>query len=265
MTDYSNADSFDKYNLPAELLKRMKELGYEKPFEIQEATLKQSLEGRDLVGKAFTGSGKTLAFAIPIITKILNSANRTSRNPKCLILSPTRELCLQLQTCIQELAPYLKCLAIYGGADYNSQVMPLRGKVDIVCATPGRLRDLMQRGTFVTSDIETVCLDEADELLNPQFQEQIQDVIELSNKKQMLMFSATINKNVVELVRKYMQDPVFVDLTKGQRFKLPANIEHCLVRCDHRDPTALISHYISEYSAEKCIVFTKTKSRCRFF
>ncbi len=243
------------------LLSRLKELGYDRPFEIQEATLRQSLEGRDLVGKAFTGSGKTLAFAIPIISKILNSPNKASLNPKCLILSPTRELCLQLQTCIQDLAPYLKCLAIYGGADYLSQVRPLRGKVDIVCATPGRLRDLMQRGDFVTKDIETVCLDEADVLLNPQFQEQIQDVIELSNKKQMLMFSATINKNVVELVKKYMDNPAFIDLTKGQRFKLPANIEHCLVKYESRDPTPLISHYISEYSADKCIVFTSTKSK----
>lgn len=86
----------------------------------------------------------------------------------------------------------------------------------------------MNRGNFVTKDIETVCLDEADELLNPNFKEQIEDVIELSNKKQMLMFSATINKNVVDLIKRYMENPVFVDLTKGQKYKLPSNIEHCV-------------------------------------
>ena len=100
------------------------------------------------MGKAFTGSGKTLAFALPIIARIMNNP-APSRFPKCLVLSPTRELCLQLTKSISELAPSLKCVAVYGGADSYSQINALKGKVDVVCATPGRLRDMMERNYFV--------------------------------------------------------------------------------------------------------------------
>lgn len=264
--DYSkqgDMNGFAKYDLPAELLERMNVLGYNKPFEIQEKTLEETLKGRDLVGKAFTGSGKTLAFAIPIIAKILNSPNK-HRNPKCIVLSPTRELCIQLQKCIQELAPKLRCLAVYGGGNYGEQMSYFRGHVDIICATPGRLKDFMGKNVFNIDSIETVCLDEADELLTPNFQEQIQDVLELSNKKQVLMFSATINKNVVSLIRQYMENPAFVDLTKGQKYKLPSNIEHCLVRTrSSYDVSPLITHYLKEEGTDRCIVFCKTKMQAK--
>ncbi|RMZ93704.1 DEAD DEAH box helicase, partial [Brachionus plicatilis] len=168
--DYSNTKdlSFRDYNIPEQLLSRIDQLGFTSPFEIQEKTLKHTLDGKDLVGKAFTGSGKTLAFAIPIVSRILTSENK-SRFPKCLVLSPTRELCLQLTKAIQELSPSLKCISVLGGTGYESQIRALNGKVDIVCATPGRLRDLMNRKNFIADDIEIVCLDEADELLNPNF------------------------------------------------------------------------------------------------
>lgn len=255
----TTSNGFEKYDLPAELISRMNELGFNTPFEIQEATLEQTLEGRDLVGKAFTGSGKTLAFAIPIITKILNSSNKNSRSPKCLVLSPTRELCLQLQKCIQQLAPSLNTLAVYGGDGYRNQMNAFNGKVDIICATPGRLRDFMMKKVFELDHIETVCLDEADELLTPNFKEQIEDVLEIGNKKQMLMFSATINRNVFDLIKRYMEDPAFIDLTKGQKYKLPSNIEHCLVKSYNKDTAALAKHYLEQYNSEKCIIFCRTK------
>lgn len=256
---YASENEFDKYDLNADFLNHLKELGYKKPFEIQEKTLDYTLGGRDLVGKAFTGSGKTLAFAIPIINKILNCQNLMSPYPKCLILSPTRELCLQLTRCFQELAPNLRCLAIYGGSDYESQIRPLRRGIDIICATPGRLNDLINRNYFVTKEIETICLDEADELLTPNFELQIKDVIQMSNTKQMMMFSATINKNVVKLIRQYMKDPKFVDLTEGQKFKLPTNIDHCVIRYNRNNHAELIKHYLNEYKSDRCIVFTNTK------
>ena len=156
---------------------------------------------RDLVGKAFTGSGKTLAFAIPIINKIFKSEKQASRFPKCLVLSPTRELCLQLSATIKELAPGLKCVSVYGGANTSEQIRALEGKVDIVCATPGRLQDLINRRALNTESIEIVCLDEADQLLNNSFLPQIEYLIEKTDKsKQLLMFSATINKNVIGLI-----------------------------------------------------------------
>jgi superfamily II DNA/RNA helicase len=157
-----------------------------------------------LVGKAFTGSGKTLAFAIPIINKILNSENTNRRNPKCLVLTPTRELCIQLTETIQKLAGNLRCVSIYGGAGYNEQKDQLSHGVDIVCATPGRLNDLIQSRNLCIDDINLVCLDEADEMLKPSFLESISYILEENNQqKQILMFSATINKNVEHLVRQY--------------------------------------------------------------
>lgn len=94
------------------------------------------------------------------------------------------------------------------------------------------------------------------------FKDQIIDVLELGNKKQMLMFSATINKSVFELIKLYMRDPAFVDLTKGQRFKMPTNIEHCIVNSYGKETSDIITHYLKEYNADKCIIFTKTKSKC---
>lgn len=255
--------SFSTFDIPEELQARLKELGYETPFEIQTETLKHTLAGKDLIGKAFTGSGKTLAFAIPIISRLLrNPETMKNKFPKCLVLSPTRELCLQLTKTISELCPRLKCLAVYGGAGMNEQTNALRGHIDIVCATPGRLRDLTNRQYFKTDSIELICLDEADQLLNNNFLDQIKDIIEISNKKQMLMFSATINKNVLNLKNIYMKDTVTVDLTKGQRFMLPKNIEHFI----HGEPVArhmqakVINHYIKKFDSDRCIIFTNKKS-----
>lgn len=262
--DLSNYESknhvkFSDFKIPQELLERLTELGFDKPFEIQEKTLKHTLEGADLVGKAFTGSGKTLAFAIPIITRIMNSTTPSTGKPRCLVLSPTRELCLQLTKSIAELAPKLRCVSIYGGAGMQDQMRALETGVDIVCATPGRLGDLMQRKCFRTDDIEIICLDEADELLKKSFIDQITEVIEISNKKQMLMFSATINHEVVDIVRKFMSNPVTIDLTKGQKYKLPTNIEHFIVRSPYYTNLSLIQHYINEHKSERCIVFSNTK------
>lgn len=188
---------------------------------------------RDLIGKAETGSGKTLAFAIPIILKVLNSSNKQKgrRLPKCLVLSPTRELCLQLYRAIQDLAPKLRCVALYGGAGLNSQIRELERGVDIVCATPGRLRDLSERKSFNKEHLELICLDEADELLTPNFLDQIEDILESDSdnpiKRQMLMFSATVNKNVYSIVKRYMKKPEVVDLTSGDTAsKVPKNVKH---------------------------------------
>jgi superfamily II DNA/RNA helicase len=260
--DYTSkaTNGFASFNLPEPLIERMTKLGYNKPFEIQQETLKHTLEGRDLVGKAFTGSGKTLAFAIPIINKIFHSENISSISPKCLVLAPTRELCLQLSAAIIELAPGLKCVSVYGGTGLQRQMRELEGKVDIVCATPGRLQDLINRNSFKTDNIEIICLDEADQLLNNSFLPQIEYLIEKTDKKkQLLMFSATINKNIIGLVNNYMKNPVLVDLTKGQKHKLPTNIEHFATFANRHSVANVAKHFIESFQSERCIVFTNRK------
>jgi superfamily II DNA/RNA helicase len=158
--------------------------------------------------------------------KVLSSQEKTIY-PKCLVLSPTRELCQQIQRSIQELSPQLKCVAVYGGSSVQHQMHQLNSGCDIICATPGRLRDLLDRKAFKKEYLELICLDEADELLTPNFLSQIEFVLETDTKRQMLLFSATINKMVSKLVSKYMDDPEFIDLTDGDLSKrLPENVKH---------------------------------------
>ena len=127
------------------------------------------------------------------------------------MLSPTRELCLQLSSTIKELAPGLTCVSVYGGAGLREQISALEDKVDIVCATPGRLQDLINRKHFRTDQIELICLDEADQLLNNSFLPQIEYLIEKTDtEKQLLMFSATINKNVIGLINEYKKIYFFI-------------------------------------------------------
>ena len=157
---------------------------------------------------------------------MLRSTERTIY-PKCLVLSPTRELCQQIQRSIQELTPTLKCVAVYGGSSVATQMSQLRNGCDIICATPGRLRDLLDRRAFHKEYLELICLDEADELLTPNFLSQIEFVLETKSKRQILMFSATINRNVSSVISNYMENPEFIDLTDGDQSKrLPANVKH---------------------------------------
>ena len=147
--------------------------------------------------------------------------------PKCLVLSPTRELCQQIQRSIQELAPQLSCVAVYGGGSVSLQISQLSRGCDIICATPGRLRDLLERESFDKSYLELICLDEADELLTPNFLRQIEFVLKSDKQRQVLMFSATISRNVMSLISNYMKNPQFVDLTDGNETKrLPENVKH---------------------------------------
>jgi superfamily II DNA/RNA helicase len=158
--------------------------------------------------------------------KVLNS-KAENNYPKCLVLSPTRELCQQIQRSIQELVPKLKCVAVYGGGSVAQQVSQLSRGCDIICATPGRLKDLLQRRAFHKEYLELICLDEADELLTPNFLDQIEFVMDTDKERQVLMFSATISHNVDDLIQKYMKKPEFIDLTNGsETSKLPENVKH---------------------------------------
>jgi superfamily II DNA/RNA helicase len=167
---------------------------------------------------------------------------------------------MQLKNAIQELDPSLRCVAIYGGTQLANQIQQLNGHVDIVCATPGRLRDLMQRQNFNPSQIEMVCLDEADELLTPNFFEQIEEVLDaVSDQKQMLLFSATINDNVRDLINKYSRSPKVIDLTSGQAHKLPENVKHFIMDAPQVGHADVAQWLIAQYNSERCILFTNTK------
>ena len=255
---------FEDFNLAKELLDRLTELGYETPFPIQSATLPFTLAGKDVIGRAITGSGKTLAFSIPIIMKVLSQTEK-STDAKCLVLSPTRELCQQIQRSIQELTPQLRCVAVYGGGSVSAQMAQLNSGCDIICATPGRLRDLLDRSAFKKEHLELICLDEADQLLTPNFLTQIEFVLQSDKKRQMLMFSATINKIVSQVVSKYMDNPEFIDLTDGDQSKrLPENVKHFYAKSPQHVHSSAAEHLIKHFKSERCVIFTNRKSEKKF-
>lgn len=262
-------EGFAKYNLPAKLQERMDQLGYTSPFKIQAATLEHTLDGQDVFAKAFTGSGKTLAFAIPIIKKLTEideaGIKKKAGHPRCLVLSPTRELCQQIYDTLQKLAPNLKCMATYGGVNMEQQMYQLRGNIDIVCATPGRLRDLFQRQHLKTSDIKIICLDEADALLKPDFMEQIEEILQSVKEKQMLMFSATLSEEVEQLLESHMNKPKMIDLTRNEAMPLPKNINHYLVQVRKNQVGSAVKHLIEKFDSEKCIVFVNRIVDTQFY
>ena len=239
------------------MIDRLNGLGFERAFEVQSETLPHTLKGKDVIGRAITGSGKTLAFAIPVIEKL-------SRSPKCfhpraIAIAPTRELCRQVMQSIKSLSGDLKCVALYGGDSYIRQNYELKRGVDVVCATPGRLRDHLQRGSLRLNNVEFLILDEADELLTPNFREQIDDVLHGTPKeKQMMLFSATLPPDIRHLIREHMSDPVVVDLVHNKPI-VPSAITHQVMSVDPYSKNQLLVQVLLERDPKRVIVFINRK------
>ncbi|MEX2372850.1 MAG: DEAD/DEAH box helicase, partial [Dehalococcoidia bacterium] len=208
--DYPAEDvpSFADLGISDDLIAVLERDGITSPFPVQVMTIPDALDGRDVCGKAKTGSGKTLAFGLPMV---MRTERARSRRPRAIVLVPTRELANQVA---EEIAPLagargLWLTAIYGGVSMVRQIRALRDGVEIVIATPGRLNDLLERGELVLSDIQTVVLDEADQMADMGFMPQVERILgQIDTKPQTLLFSATLDGAVGTLVRKYQDDPV---------------------------------------------------------
>ena len=203
---------------------------------IQEQTIPALLEGEtDFVGLAQTGTGKTGAFGLPL----LNNLDAGQKMPQAVILCPTRELCLQIVDDLRQFAKNLKgvrIVAVYGGASISSQVNELRRGAQIVVATPGRLIDIIQRGAIDLGAVRVAVLDEADEMLDMGFQDDIEIIIKtLPEGHKTWMFSATMGKEVAGIARRYLQDPV--EVTIGTRNQTAPNITHHCYTCMRRAAT----------------------------
>jgi len=204
------AVSFAGLELPAEVLRTLSKLGVREPFPIQAATLPDALEGRDVLGRGRTGSGKTLAFGLPLLTR---TAGRRAepKQPLALILVPTRELAQQVT---QALAPYAEALrlrmaTVVGGMSIGRQVAALRQGAEVVVATPGRLHDLIERNACRLGRVRITVLDEADQMCDLGFLPQVVDVLDQVHPDgQRMLFSATLDRDVDQLVRRYLHDPV---------------------------------------------------------
>ncbi|MCU1351212.1 MAG: helicase, superfamily [Acidimicrobiales bacterium] len=200
--------TFGALGVDADLEQALSERGIEAPFAIQQLTIADAIDGRDVCGKAKTGSGKTLAFGLPLLQKVKPAE---SKRPRALVLVPTRELCTQVR---DELAPLgavrdVSVVAIYGGADIEKQIKKLAKGAEIVVATPGRMIDLIDRKDVVLTDIDTVVIDEADRMADMGFLPQVEWILRhIPGDHQTLLFSATLDGVVQGLIERYQHDPV---------------------------------------------------------
>ena len=216
------------------LRKAIEEMGFENPMPVQEKVIPHLLtQDGDVVALAQTGTGKTAAFGLPVLQRV--DADRMV--PQALILSPTRELCLQIAADLADFSKYMpdiRVIPVYGGSSIQSQIRSLRDGAQIIVATPGRLIDLINRGVVKLGDVHTVVLDEADEMLNMGFIDSINEILEhVPDERKMLMFSATMPKEVAKIAKKYMKDPV--EFVVGTRNEGAANVRHIYYMVNARD------------------------------
>jgi ATP-dependent RNA helicase DeaD len=207
--------TFEDLGLRPELLRALTALGYEEPTPIQQEAVPPLVEGRDLLGQAATGTGKTAAFALPVLQRL--APHRQERPPVALVLVPTRELAVQVSEALHRYGRELgaRVLPVYGGAPLGRQLRSLAAGVDVVVATPGRALDLLQRGSLHLGDVATVVLDEADEMLDMGFAEDLEAILdETPEERQTVLFSATMPRRLDGLARRHLRDPVRITIAR---------------------------------------------------
>ncbi|VFQ76083.1 unnamed protein product [Cuscuta campestris] len=246
-----------------EIVSALARKGITKLFPIQRAVLEPAMRGSDMIGRARTGTGKTLAFGIPIMDKIIrfNAKHGKGRNPLALVLAPTRELAKQVDKEFHESAPNLDTLCVYGGVPIGSQMSWLERGVDVVVGTPGRAIDLIKRGALNLSEIQFVVLDEADQMLNVGFADDVETILEkVPRKRQTMMFSATMPNWILKLTQKFLKNPVHIDLVGDSDQKLADGISLYSIACEMHQKPSVIGPLITEHAkGGKCIVFTERK------
>ena len=249
--------TFEELGLREEVLKSLKELGFEAPTPIQEQAIPHLMkEDCDFVGLAQTGTGKTAAFGLPLINYINTNSNR----PQGLIICPTRELCLQITRDLEIFAKYVKCpiVSVYGGADIRRQMTQIKKGASLVVATPGRLLDLIKRKAIQLSEVKNVVLDEADEMLNMGFKEDIDDILETTpESKNVWLFSATMPKDVARIAKTYMTEPLEVSI--GHKNQTNENIEHIFYLVKERDRYEAVKRLIDFHPHIYGLIFCRTK------
>ncbi len=212
-TSAEQGTTFDDLGLRPELLQALSALGYEEPTPIQQEAIPPLVEGRDLLGQAATGTGKTAAFALPVLQRL--TAHRQDRQPVALVLVPTRELAVQVSEALHRYGKDLgaRVLPVYGGAPIVRQLRSLESGVDVVVATPGRALDLLNRGSLRLNEVATVVLDEADEMLDMGFAEDLEAILdETPGTRQTVLFSATMPRRLDSLARRHLNDPVRITI-----------------------------------------------------
>lgn len=252
---------FSQLNIIDPILKAIAEIGYETPTPIQEKTIPILLQGKDVIGCAQTGTGKTAAFAIPLIQKIEQNQSGNQRfKIQSLIVTPTRELAIQIDDNIEDYGKYtrVKHTVIYGGVGQNQQVTDLKKGVHILVATPGRLLDLIGQGFVDLSTIETFVLDEADRMLDMGFINDVKKIIKLlPHKRQSLFFSATMSPSMEELAKSIVHNAIKISVTPEAT--TAETVEQTLYYTNKSEKKNLLTHIIKEHNMDQVLVFSRTK------
>ena len=253
---------FKDLNLIEPILRALNTEGYSTPTPIQEQSIPVALAGRDLLGCAQTGTGKTAAFAIPILQHLYaeKSNGQRTKGIRALVLTPTRELAIQIDECIAAYGRHLglKHLVVFGGVSQHPQTAALRSGTDILIATPGRLLDLMQQGYISLSNIEIFVLDEADRMLDMGFIHDVKKVIaKLPSKRQTLFFSATMPNEIATLADSILNEPVRVEVTPVS--STAQTIQQSMFFVEKTDKKHLLLHLLKDRSIERVLVFARTK------
>ncbi|MHB8836771.1 MAG: DEAD/DEAH box helicase [Candidatus Methylomirabilia bacterium] len=247
--------SFADLQLSAGLLKAIAAMGFEEPTPIQEQTIPAALAGRDIIGQAQTGTGKTASFAVPVIER-----KTAGPKPYALILEPTRELAIQVAEEIGRLSKFKSrsVLTVYGGSSLERQVKALRSGVNIVVGTPGRVLDHLNRKTLVLSEISIVVLDEADEMLDMGFIEDIEKILELTPAaRQMMLYSATMAPAIAKIAKKHMKDPLKIAI--NLKDIVAPKIAQVFYEVAQRDKTEVLTRLLDVESPELTLVFCHTR------
>ncbi|MDE6009818.1 MAG: DEAD/DEAH box helicase [Muribaculaceae bacterium] len=250
--------TFEELGVAPDLLKAISELGFEHPMPIQEMVIPHLLnEDGDVVGLAQTGTGKTAAFGLPVLQRI----NPDSSTPQALIIAPTRELCLQIAGDLADFSKYqdkIRILPVYGGSSIDSQIRSLRKGVQVIVATPGRLIDLIKRGEVKLDDVHTVILDEADEMLNMGFLDDINEILShVPEERKMLMFSATMPKEIANISKRFMNNPV--EFVAGNKNEGSKNVKHIYYMVKAHDKYLALKRIADNNPDIYGIIFCRTR------
>ncbi len=250
---------FNELSLSSEILQAVEEMGYVEASPIQSQAIPFLLQNRDVIGQAQTGTGKTAAFSIPLLEKI----DPSQKSTQALILCPTRELAMQVSGEVKKLSKYkrgVNTLAIYGGDPIDKQINNLKRGVQVIVGTPGRVIDHLKRGTLSFRDVRTIVLDEADEMLDMGFREDIEMILDtMPDDRQTVLFSATMAKPIMTLTKKYQRNPELVQVTKNEL--TVSTIEQYYYEVKSTLKTQVMTRLIDQHNLQLMLVFCNTKRK----
>ncbi len=253
--------SFKKLNLHPNLLKAVNACGFTQATDIQQQAIPAIISGRDLMASAQTGTGKTAAFVLPVLQKLMNPAQNKGKGPRVLVLTPTRELAIQVNDNTRQFSRFSNFVTgtVVGGMPYPPQIKMLRKSLDLLVATPGRLMDHMNQGLVDFSRIEMLVLDEADRMLDMGFINDVQTIARAMPKvRQTLLFSATLEGQVLNIAKKILNNPVRIQLAANHE-QHASITQHAHRADDANHKRNLITHYASDTSLRQAVIFTATK------